>query len=685
MRFLIGSLLISFLAFAGGAQANMVSTERTETSLIADVRAIHAGQKFWTVLHIKMQPGWHTYWKNPGDSGTSPILTWTLPNGFVAGEIQYLAPDREAVGPLVDYAYSNDAYYLVAITPPPVLSDKTTAILALKANWLVCKDICIPESGDLSLPLPATMDPAVAPSADADLVKSLAEKLPKPLARPVHYEESNGEVHFTLDGGDLPYAKTKTALFFPASDGVIANAAEQLTKIKPDGIAFAIHRGNAKFPPSTMGLISLFLNDSSRIDYEVQLQTGASAAAASGQHMANAGNLSDLPLTMVFAFLGGLILNFMPCVFPILSLKALAIAKKSAQHPEIVRAQGLAYTAGVVLSFLALAGILIAIETSGQAIGWGYQMQSPVFVAGLAILLFAVGLNLSGYFELPVLFGNVGGAAAGKDSPVGSFVTGALAVLVATPCTAPFMAPAIGYALTQGIAIILVVFTSLGLGLASPFLVISFFPRLMNMLPKPGAWMNTFKQFLAFPMYLTVVWLLWVLAREAGADTACAVLLFMVLVTFCMWLWRRDSTWMRCIAMVMAVAGAVMVAGATQMSVEQGNTLHERAEHFSFARLDELRKGGQAVLVDATADWCLTCKVNETVALSSAVILKAFSEKHVTYMIADWTHGDMDITRYLESFGRRGVPIYVYYPADGGTPVVLPQILTESTVLSTIR
>jgi thiol:disulfide interchange protein DsbD len=350
-----------------------------------------------------------------------------------------------------------------------------------------------------------------------------------------------------------------------------------------------------------------------------------------------------------------------------------------------VRAQAFAYASGVILSFLGLAVLLIALQKGGPEAGWGYQMQSPIFVGCLALVLFVVGLNLSGYFEFPVLFGNVASSGAAKDSKLGSFLTGVLAVLVATPCTAPFMAPAIGFALTQSTAVIFAVFANLGLGLAAPFVLISLVPHAIRLLPKPGAWMIIFKQLLAFPMYLSAVWLLWVLAREAGLDAAFVALLGMVLIAFALWLWQRDALLLRVVAVLIVIIGGGAVVTLLHPVSTSQNTLRSHAENFSRARLDALRKEGKAVFVDATADWCITCKVNESVALASPEVMQAFEQQHITYMVADWTHDDTGITQYLESFGRRGVPLYVYYPAaPDSAPVVLPQILTPSIVMKAI-
>ncbi|MEI6730498.1 MAG: thioredoxin family protein, partial [Pseudomonadota bacterium] len=335
---------------------------------------------------------------------------------------------------------------------------------------------------------------------------------------------------------------------------------------------------------------------------------------------------------------------------------------------------------GVVVSFVVLASIIIGVKIGGQNIGWGYQMQSPLFVALLTILLFFVGLNLSGYFEIPLMFANLGGKISSEDNFIGSFLTGVLAVLVATPCTAPFMATAVGFALTQGSAVIITIFVALGLGLALPFMLISLFPSLIKLLPKSGGWLLTFKQLLAFPLYLSAVWLFWVLLREAGEDYATITLIAIVLISFAIWLLQRVGKLAKIFGYLIIIITIALLA--ILFSLPKTQTIEHTK--FSVAEIDKLRKENKAIFVDATADWCITCKINENLVLSTSEIKNDFAEKHITYMVADWTHGDEEITKYLQSLKRSGVPIYVYYPANSGEPIILPQVLTKDIVLQTI-
>jgi thiol:disulfide interchange protein DsbD len=667
------TLALAAMAFAVPAFASAVVTKNVEASLFSNAGAIHPDQKFHMVLHLKLQPGWHTYWKNPGDSGLAPDLKWTLPRGFSVGETQFLAPERLQTGDLVDYGYSNHAWYLATVTAPHVLGAHATSILSLKARWLVCKDVCIPESGEFSLSLPSATQPGNVPSNEVDVVAHITEKLPVSLADPMYFSVADGKVNLSVPLDGIATHDIKNVEFFPDKEGFITASAKQTFDTEADRANLTLVRSHGKLPDNMHGLVSFYLENGERKDFEADLRF-----SAFGMNYHSGAVTAQLLL----AILGGFILNFMPCVFPVLSLKALAIAKKAEKHASEVRQHSLVYTAGVVASFIALALLLVAVRAGGQSVGWGYQMQSPAFVTILAVIFFLSGLNLSGFFELPSFLGSFGARAAAKANLFGSFATGVLAVLVATPCTAPFMAPALGFALSRSVGVILIIFTGLGLGLALPFLLISVFPALISRLPKPGAWMLVFRQALAFPMYLCAVWLLWVLSREAGTEVAFIVMLGMVFLVFAIWL-NRLKPGIATVAALLAAAFTVATA-IDFMHTKPSSNAQTGTQKFSAELLDQLRAQQIPVFVDATADWCITCKVNESVALSSPKVKRAFAEKQIITLVADWTHGDADITEYLHSFGRSGVPIYVYYPPDGD-PVILPQLLTRSIVLEAIR
>ena len=668
-----------------------VKTDITEARLIGAMKSIQPGQKFWVAVHLKIKDGWHTYWQNPGDSGVPPQLKWTLPNGFTASELHLLAPSRYNYIGEINYGYHGDAYFLTSITAPDALRPNANYIISLKASWLVCEEQCIPESADLSLVL-RTNDKNKSETGEYfDLLAKLVSKLPKPISDPVSFTVKEGQVMLELPTSLLKENATR-AEFYPVQMGVIVNKSEQVLAEN----FLTMQRGDDKLPPKFEGVVSVYDEASSRRDYKVELaytETLASLKPSAAVAAPINSEISGLWQAILFALLGGLILNAMPCVFPVLSLKALDIVRQSHGHAKIVKQRGLAYTAGVIISFMVMAVVLILIQHASGVVEWGAQFQSPLVIGLFAYLLFLIGLNLSGAFEVPMLFGGMGDTLTRAHDWKGSFFTGVLAVLVATPCTAPFMGGAIGYAFTQSSLVILVIFTAMGLGMALPFLCLSFYPKLASKLPKPGEWMETFKNALAFPMYLSVLWLLWVLGRQTDTDTLSLMILGLIILVFTIWLWQLLSAKDVLIRIGIAIPLIILsFAPLWFLPAESVNrnadscaapaTL-EHGEPFTKARLDQLRGQGRAVFVNATAAWCITCQINERTTLSRDVIKKAFDEKNVAYLVADWTNRNDEITSYLDSFGRRGVPLYVYYPAKGDA-VVLPQLLTESIVTEAI-
>lgn len=582
---------------------------------------------------FRLPNDWHIYWKNPGDSGIETKLEWTLPEGVNAGEIEWPIPERIEMSGLANYGYSHYVTLPVALTA----RENASGDVKVKASWLVCKDICIPESVDLSAPL--------KPNADAAKIIATA-RTHVPVETPIDtrnwmasYTLSGKEITITLNApAGATFERPAAAAFFPLVDGIIANVPAGRTEYNAetkDKIRFIHPRGNAELGDKLPGVIGFDHADGSRELLRIDvIYEGVPESAIETPVGEQPSPVSTTPLmtALVLAFLGGLILNIMPCVLPILALKALALSKKAAASRAAAAKQGFSYTGGVIFSFLVIASIMLSLKAGGAAAGWGFQLQEPIFVGFLMLVMLAVSANLLGLFELPVLFG---ARATGIDdsSARGSFATGVLAVLVATPCTAPFMATAVGATLSLPSAEALMVFASLGLGMASPFLLISLWPAARRLLPKPGAWMKRFKQLLAIPMLATAIWLGWVLMQVLNPTP-------------------------------------VETSGIT--------------EAYSQSRLSELREQKKPVLVDATAAWCISCKVNERVAIKPEAMQQFFREKNMTILVADWTASDPAITKYLESFGRNGVPLYVYY-APGAEPKILPQVLTPSIVREAIE
>lgn len=677
--------------------ADKVQNEHTTISLVTEKSAITKGEAegFRTGILIEAKDGWHTYWENPGDAGLPTRITWTLPEGFTASDIDWPTPIRLNEGPLTIYAYEGTTLLPNTITPPASLSGQDVSLKA-RVDVLVCKDICIPESADLELTLPITATPA-ANTSSTSLFDHQAINHAQMVSEPAAFKLSGHAITLTIplksltspEPGAEPiaYDDIRAAEFFPREQNIIQYAADQVMSGDRKALTLILERTeNGAAPERLSGILNLTLPSGTQ-SYNLNFTPQSGAMPALGQP-----STLIFPVVLLLALLGGLVLNLMPCVLPVLSLKALALVKKSSHsHSAIIR-QGIAYTLGIALSFAAISGVLLALRAGGESVGWGYQMQSPAFVAALIYLLFLVGLSLSGFFHLPVLLGGVGGNVASESSARGSFLTGILATAVATPCTAPFMAPAVGAALTMPAWQSLLVFQALGFGLALPYLLICIFPSLRSFLPRPGAWMVKFKELMAFPMYASVIWLMWVLTLQTGVSGMVVSMTALLLLTLIIWLkgfFEYGSPTYRILAIVLGlltfVSSLHMLSNLeTSAMMEQPPAAHKiKTIPYSKESLAALRAQGKPVFVDATAAWCITCQVNASVALHTVRTMAAFEEQGITLMIADWTRRNDEITEFLGEFGFNGVPLNVFYPANA-EPVVLPQILSEDIVIQTI-
>lgn len=720
-KFLSAALLLAgTLALASPARATSaeIVTPHITTEILVRAETVAPGDTVDIAVRQTVAKGWHTYWRNPGDSGAPTEITWTLPEGAAGGPVRWPVPHRLPYPPLVNYGYSDTETLLTSVTVPSDWQVGKPLETRIAIDWLVCADICIPESGstDLTIPTGAETRPD---SAVAFSFLNAERALPKPVDWPARFEPGQDTGKLVIEPEGVDPAAVTEAYFFPAEWGVIDHSAPQDVSVEDGRLVLTLSPDTkfAETPPA--GVLALTTGNHVRTGYALGDIEGtpskiaaagvpAAKAPASGNPIppaggatgptdlaASSGDTVGLLQAIVFAFLGGLILNLMPCVFPVLALKAVAFVGH--RHEAMSRRvlQGGAYTAGILVSFLALAGGLIAIKAGGAAVGWGFQLQQPIVVAVLAYVLFLVGLNLSGLYEIGLGLTRAGQVVHGRSGATGSFLTGVLAAVVATPCTAPFMAVAIGYALTQGASVTIAVFTALGIGLALPFLIISLVPAIGRMLPKPGAWMVRLRQVLAFPVYATAAWLVWVLAQQAGVDAMFAALVGCVLLAFAAWLYgllQHGLKGGRIVATAFSVLGIVAAVGllaptmtppADAASSDAAAAREDGAEVFTPARLAALREEGRPVFVNVTAAWCITCKVNERVALGET-FRKTLVDDGVTYLHADWTRRDPEITALLERFGRAGVPLYLVYPKGDGSPQVLPQILTEGIVVDAL-
>ena len=677
------------LAWAAALPARPVQTPHVEAELVAESTSWIAGATNWVALRLKPEPGWHTYWRNPGDSGLPTTLGWTLPEGWTAGEIAWPYPSVHKLGDLVNYGYDAQTLHLVPLALPAGLEGEFT-IRAL-AKWLVCSDICIPGEAELELTLPvaeiATADPLWSPR----FVDTRA-RLPQPEPLDGTFQVVDGEVRLQVDAVEL--AGAQRLEFFAHANDLVNHGAPQRVAFSGTVARFAQAQSAFFKPPAgpVDGVIVVHASDS--YAYTVvatpgEVATVAAPAAAAPAPVADDAHAPPaLWVTLGFALLGGLILNLMPCVFPVLAIKAVSVLENRRGDRPAERRHALAYAAGVVLSCLVAAAAIVLLREGGEQLGWGFQLQAPVFVALLAYVMLAMGLSLSGLVQFGTRLMGVGQGLVEQGGYGGSFFTGVLAVVVASPCTAPFMAPALGFALTQPLPTALLVFAALGLGLALPFLLLGFFPALGAWLPKPGRWMETFKQFMAFPLYLTVVWLLWVIGRQAGSDAMALALCGLVLLAFALWLWSEPQRRLARHALaVLAALGALGLLAHPLLRAPAASAGAARAvegERWSEARVAELRAQGRIVFVNFTADWCITCKVNEKVVFADAAVRRALADRNVAWLTADWTNPDPEIAAALERHGRSGVPLYLLYGPQG-EPEILPQILTPATVIEAVN
>jgi len=714
----VGALcVLAGLAALGMSAAGQESPQRSaatphaEAELVADVAAIPAsGGTFSVALRKEIIPGWHTYWSNPGDSGEPTQITWSLPEGFEAGAIEWPHPARLPFGPLVNFGYKGEVVYPIQMTAPAGLQPGSEVTLRANVYWLVCEDVCIPEEVDLALTLPVSPGSAGTDERGAALISEARANLPKPAPWSATFQVENGSFALALPAPELSEGiaagRITDVVFFPDQAGVIKNAEPQSVRYGPDGVSltvpsgFAFDTGGENYQ-ALSGLVVL----TERLDgqtYERALTFDIARGAVPSGMTANALTPSSggfeigVAQALLFALLGGLILNLMPCVFPVLFMKALAFVQHARSDAGLVRLNGIVFTLGILVSFAAVAGILIALRAGGAQIGWGFQLQDPLVNAVLIYVLFLVGLNLSGVFQIGGSVMGVGQGLAGREGLTGSFFTGVLATVVATPCTAPFMGAALGFALTQPILIGLAIFLALGLGMALPWLLLSFFPALLRLLPKPGAWMERFKQLLAFPVYGTVVWLVWVLAQQTGTFGIAVILSGIVLVAFAAWIWGAlqespsgGRTWkaVGLVAGLAALAGVVWTgwslnaAAPVSASASGGGGAELAYEAWSPERVEALRAEGTPIFVNFTAAWCVTCLVNERTVFTRPAIKERFEAAGVVYLKADWTNRDPRITQALERFGRAGVPLYLAY-VPGEEPQILPQVLREQDILA---
>jgi thiol:disulfide interchange protein len=670
------------LQVVGDGGPGPVKAQHLTAELVSLSPDIAPGGTLQVGLVLTLEEHWHVYWINAGDSGEPPKITWTLPEGITAGPMLFPIPSRLPLGPLMDFGYEDEVAFPVQLTAASSLKPGPTHIDA-KVTYLVCREVCIPGKAHLGLNL------NVVPGATAaQPVGALGEALtliPKPLPPDAKLTVTGGKTDFVLNlttGG-----RETNAEFYPSDQDQIANAAPQQIEPTSDGVRLRVRRSDdlKTLPAQLHGVIKLSDNQA----YEVTVPvTPGEVAPAPGSKVAGSPATSSVTTISAIglAFVGGIILNLMPCVFPVLFLKGLALVQSSGQERKHLRSHGLVYTLGILVSFWIIVAALLILRATGSQAGWGFQLQSPTFIAVLAAGLFFFALSLAGQFDLGLSLTSVGGGLAQKQGYTGSFFTGVLATIVATPCTAPLMGAAIGFALAQPAGITFAVFTALALGLATPYLLLSFQPAWTRILPRPGAWMETLKQLTAVPLFGTAIWLAWVYGNlhsgnSQGVDHLTRLLWCFLALAIAGWaLGKWPANWKSAIAALLIAA----VGLAIPLYQPKDTTLVWAP--YSQQSLDQARAAGHPVFIDFTAAWCLSCQVNERAVLKSADVQHQFSKNNVTLLKADWTQYDPEITKQLASVNRSGVPTYVIYPAmKNSSADVLPELLTKDIVLTALE
>ncbi|MCG3151894.1 MAG: Thiol:disulfide interchange protein DsbD [bacterium] len=726
MRFRPGILaILTLVALLASSTVALAAPQRVgplEVDLITPQQSVMPGQPLTVGLQFRLDPHWHVYWRNPGDSGLSPSLGWSLPEGFSAGELQWPYPISIPLGPLVSLGYEDEVILPVTIQVPETLPTDGTVTLAARADWLVCKEECIPGDASLILTLPVRADAPTLDAALAEKFEHFRNRLPvSDLGWQVGVTSTPEKIQLFLAPPEGLTTTLKKVTFFPFESEVIEYLEPQVLQPVAGGYQLELTRSQFADGSDVTSLEGIVVSPEgwrgpgSEAAMTIAATAGKPAAltgagggttttsqGSTGSGAGN-GNATTLWQALLFAFIGGMILNLMPCVLPVLSLKVFGFVKHAGQDRKQSLLHGLVFTAGVLLSFLALAVVLLVLRAGGEQVGLGFHLQSPGFLIGLSAFLFLFAMSLLGVFEIGASLTGLGSAAQAAHGLSGSFLNGVTATVVATPCTAPFMGTALGFALTQPAVGILAIFCAIGLGMSAPYVALSANPGWLKFIPKPGPWMDTFKQVMGFLLLATIAWLASVLGQVAGSAGMTALLWTLLFLGFGSWILQhfapvtapaRTQRNAQVAALVCIVGGLLLGLSAVGNSAsvsrpalaKEAESAHGVVwESFSQDRLDALvATGEQPIFIDFTAAWCLSCQVNKKVALETTAVSEKFAELGVVTIRADWTRRDAEITRALAGYQRNSVPVYVLIP-PGGEPRLLPEILTPSIVLEALE
>ena len=704
LRRLLSVVCLLPVLFSGSAEAALATPAHVKATLVAADASVQPGKPITVALRLVHNPHWHTYWVFPG-TGLATSIEWQLPPGWQAGPIQWPAPRvlRDSKNNIVGNGYEGETFLPMTLTPPANLKAGDKVELKADANWLMCADVCIPGGAKLSLSLPVSTDAPQPDSQWGEKIRATLAGLPR--------EASDWKFTATRDGRTIVLnvaPSTSGAAHVPkdvryfSEDGLTVFDAPQ--SVAPDGrgglqIKLAMAEDGPGEAKQLLGVITSEngwgpSQNLRGLKVAASLTAGSSTPAT--RETAPAKAQGSLPGTMLLAWIGGLILNLMPCVFPVLGIKILGFVNQAGHQKAKIVAHGLVFTAGVLASFWALAGALAILRASGDQLGWGFQLQSAAFVYALAVLLLVFGMNMSGVFEFGLRATAVGSDLQSKSGYAGSFFTGVLATVVATPCSAPFLAPALGAALAVSTLESFAIFTAIAVGLSTPYLLLSIFPQAIKVLPRPGAWMETFKQFMAFPLYATVGYLIWVLAAQTSEDGFRGVLFSLVLIAMAVWMYGRWNAPGSSPGRVRFGVVSLVVVGAFGLWMGWPRSMQAQAaganatpsvvwEPWSPEALAKLRAENRIVYVDFTARWCATCQTNKKIVFGSDEVLRYFAANKIATLRGDWTNQDPRITAELARYGRSAVPFNLIWLPGKEKPVILPELLTPGTVLDALR
>ena len=660
---LICSSLISTQALTD----NIVDASDSRIEILTESTSITPGDELLIGFKFTLNPGWHTYWENPGDAGEGASIKWNLPNDVNASEILWPGPQRIPVEPLMTFGYEDEVVLLTKI----YTSEATIVPLNLNAlvSWYTCKEICIPQEAEVSIPIKLGNK---TPSVSKAILDQALEEVP--IQFEGTYRVQRLEDSYILQGQLENQDQYDSIYFFPKDYGLTDYTKDQFYEINKDSFSLQIKAAEIEIENRTFeGVIAI--NKGEAVSF-IEINYPLKAKPISQEF-----NIFTL---IFFAFLGGLILNIMPCVFPILSIKIIRFVEQSGDSTYKTIQQGLLFSLGVIVSFLAIAALLVSLKSGGESIGWGYQLQSPIVVSLLVYLFVVLGYIFMSNMVLGTSLARLSSISLGKGDSIESFLTGVLAVIVASPCTAPFMGSAIGFALLQPSFYSVLIFLGLGIGFSLPYLVLSAKPSLLSFLPKPGQWMETFKQFMAFPMWASALWLLWVLSSQVNNQEVIQVLLGSLLIIIGLWLVEKNNSKTNWIRWIVRLPFMLLLIFSLWLIPTSYSDLDESKQNqlaYSPQLLEDLREENALVFLNFTADWCITCKVNESVALKTSKVRKLLADKNITYIEADWTRKDPVISSALEEYGRTGLPLYLLFPSKGD-PLILPEILTEDILIS---